>query len=206
MKKWKYAIIAIAVLILAVGGVWFGFHRGSSTDNDEAKSADRDTAMAALKDICGNSKVDTLADLSIAATKEDPEAYLEENSIYVMDEEAVDKFIQSYLSGAESTAQAQGITTEQLVKDSFGYDSLDEYIEEKKQEITSFVKQRLAVYEAAGKEHITIKEKEFEELLPSYMAAYGYDDEDTFLYECKPSSIAVEMLYDKTLSSIRENQ
>ena len=121
----------------------------------------------------------------------------------VYDEVAIEKYAETYITGAESTAQAKNITTEQLIKDELGFNSIDDYRAEAKKEVESFVKKRLAVYEAAKKKHIKIGSGEYEELLPAYASNFGYNTEEEFEYACTPGSIANEMLYDKTTAKLK---
>lgn len=197
----KQGKIVLTILMIAVGAVLIFAAVSGREQNPEKGTADGKSALAALKEIAGESRVETLASFKEAKKSDDPEQFLADNSIYIMDEEAVERFAETYLTGAESTAQASGVTTEALIKE-WGYESLDSYKEEAKAEALSFIKKRLAVYEAANKKHITISSGEYEKKLGTYATSFGYNTKEEFVYACEPASIANEMLYDKTVKNL----
>lgn len=160
-------------------------------------------AVRVLREMYGDSYVEELADIEKAAADPAPEVYLRENSAFVIDEGTIEEKVQEAVLGLESTAVQSQITVEQLLDESREYESLDDYREQKRRQYVEFVKERLAVYEAAGDRHITVSTAEYRELLPEYAAAFGYADTEQFQQECDRDSIACEMLYDKTIRSLR---
>ena len=198
-KEMKFVFLALVVVVAII--LAMAFFGGAG--NPEVGKATGESALKSMEDICGNSYVESLASLKEAGKQEAPEEYLAENSVYVLDEVAIEKYAETYITGAESTAQAKNITTEQLIKDELGFNSIDDYRAEAKKEVESFVKKRLAVYEAAKKKHIKIGSGENEELLPAYASNFGYNTEEEFEYACTPGSIANEMLYDKTTAKLK---
>lgn len=172
---------------------------------DGEKMTDAEKALADMKEISGESRIETLADLKDAQRDEDPEKYLVENSVYVMDKEALDRYVQGFVAGAESTAMAGGVGTEEIIAE-WGYESLNAYKKAVKEEAEDFIKRRLAVFEAAGECGVSIGEKEYERLLNAYAARFSYGSREEFIFECTPASIANEMLYDKMLGRIQKGK
>lgn len=202
--KRNMVISAVLVLVIVlIAGVVIVMKNAAS--DPEVGAATGKSALAAMKDICGDSYVETLADLKEAGKVEAPEEYLMENSVFVMDEAAVDKYVETYISGAESSAQASGVSTDAYIRDTLGYESIEKYRAAAKAEAEGFIKKRLAVYEAAKKKNIRISEKDYQELVSAYAATYGYSSVEEFTYACVPASIANEMLFDKTVAELKKN-
>ena len=195
--------VAALALLIPAGCFHLFLHAGKDPRDGTATGK---SALISMKELCGESRIEVLADLKEAAKAENPEEFLCGNSIYVLDEEALDKYAETCAAGAEATARANGVTTEQLILGEWGYESMEDYREKARAEAEDFVKKRLAIYEAARKMHIRIREKEYAALLPAYAARFGYNTTEEFTYACIPSSIAIEMLYDKTVSHIRESK
>lgn len=204
--KWKKVIIPLIILTLIILTVAAGFFLkfGMNPGNPENQgSATGESALESLQDYCGESYVDVLADLGEVRKAELPIEYLVENSVYIMDEAAIEVTVQSYVTGAESTASATGKTTEAVVQE-YGYSTVDEYRDAVRQQVEEFIRTHLAVYTAAKKEHVSISEKEYKEKLAEYGEKFGYEDLEEFTYYCSPASIANEMLYDKMYASLTE--
>ncbi len=193
-------IAAVVLVVVVVGS--FSIFSGSSGDPDVGKATGKG-AIESMQDVCGNSYVEELASLKEAGKQEAPEKYLAENSVFVLDEAAIERYAETYITGAESTAQTRNMTTEQLIKEELGFESIDAYRAEAKKEVENFVKERLSVYEAAKEKNIRINSREYEELLPAYASSFGYNTEEEFEYACTPHSIANEMLYDKTTAKLK---
>ena len=195
------AVIASIVLLgIIIGVVMFKFGH-----NDEKGAATGASALESFKDIAGESFVETLGDLKEAKKRGEPAKYLAENSVYILDDEAIEIYVESYITAAESTAQATGTTVEKLIVEEWGYESIDAYREEAKQLAHTFIKERLAVYEAAKSRGVKITESEYKEQLSVYAVKFGYATAVEFEYACTPASIANEMLYDKTLNELSAN-
>lgn len=203
MKRNKRILLSAAVIVFAVTAAAFAvYRRDFRIISDETGEANAVSALKHLQAIAGESKVTDVADLKRIPDNLTVEDYLIKNSIFSLDEETMDRTVQTYLTGAESTAAARGLTAEQLIVGEWGYESVESYRQKTEEELDRFVKLRLAVYETAKDRHITISAKEYEEMLEDYAAVHGYEDAGTFAYECRPSSIADEMLYDKTLNAL----
>lgn len=172
--------------------------------NEEVGAATGASALESFKDIAGESFIETLGDIGDAKKGGTPVAYLAESSVYILDDEAIEIYVESYITAAESTAQATGTTVEKLIVEEWGYESIDAYREEAKELAHTFIKERLAVYEAAKEKNIKITEKEYESQLSVYALKFGYATAVEFEYACTPASIANEMLYDKTVNELME--
>lgn len=203
LSKVLIVLAVVLVVLILIAGVLFFLGKKNKV-NLEAGAADAQTAFAVLKDMGGDSYVETLADLSKAKKQPDPQIYLAENSVFVMDDEAVEITVASQIAGAESTAESQGITYEELIVDTWGYESIDAYKIGTEEEVIQFIKERLCIYKVAEKENITISEEEYQNGLESYAAKFGFSSVEAFTYACTPATIASEMLYDKTLEMVRE--
>lgn len=208
MKNQKYkrniqrAVIGIGLLAL-IGMSAVFWNLPERTAGDGKGSATGAYALRVLKEMYGDSYVEQLADLEEAAKAPAPQAYLRERSSFVVDKDLIEEKVQESVLGAEASALSEGITVEQFLRERWGYEDLETYRNEKEQEYMEFLKERLAVYEAARDRHITISRSEYRELLPAYAAAFGYDDMEQFELECDRDSIACEMLYDKTIRSLK---
>jgi len=188
-------LVAVVALIVAIVMKFAGV-------DSEKGAATGKSALEAFKDVAGESYVDELADLRKMPDGEDPVVYLAENSAFVMDDEAVEIYIQGYVTAAESSAQAKGISVEKLLIDEWGFESVDAYRKEAEKTSMKFIKEHLAVFEYAMRKNVKIVEKEYEEQLSSYALKFGYATAEEFVYDCTPASIANEMLYDKTVDML----
>lgn len=197
-KKKVFGLLLLLLLVALGIGCLFLFGRDNRVD-EQTGAADGQSALAAFEDIAGESRIDSLADLQAAKDSPSPVAYLVENSVYVLDNAAIEVYAESYITAAESTAQAAGITVESLIVEEWGYDSVQAYRNEAMELTLSFIKKRLAVYGAAGEMGVGITQKEYEDKLNTYAVNFGYATAQEFTYACTPASIANEMLYDKTL-------
>ena len=146
--------------------------------------------------------MEVLADLKEVKRSKDPIDYLTKNSTYVLDEEAIEVYVESYITAAESTAQATGVTIEKLIVEDWGYESIDAYRAEAKELSLTFIKERLAVYQIAKDKKIKVTESDYKEQLADYARKFGYATTEEFEYACTPVSIANEMLYEKTLNTL----
>lgn len=201
--KTKKSILIVAGIITAlavIAGAAFLIHRNAEPD-EESRETTGEIALESLKDVAGESRLLSLADLSDVASQESPETYIEENSEYEMDDDAIKEYVQNYLTALESTAADSNVTPTALVQE-MGYEGIEEYEATVTGMVEDFVKQRLAVYTIAEQEKISLSKSQYESLVESYMAEYGYEDVETFEKECIPLSIANEMLFDVTLDRI----
>lgn len=202
-NKMKVLLIAFAAFVAVAVVVILAMTFLGGAGDPEIGKADGKSALKNMEAICGNSYVETLGDLKEAGKQVAPEEYLAENSTFVLDEAAIETYAETYITGAESSAQAKNMTTEQFVKEELGFDSIEDYRAEAKKEVENFVKQRLAVYEAAKKKNVKISTKDYDELLEAYASNFGYNTEEEFEYACTPGSIATEMLFDKTTARLK---
>lgn len=202
-KKSIFITVGIVVAVTAIIVAAAMFFTRDSRPAEERRETDGTIALESLKDVAGESKLVSLADLEQAAKQEVPEEYISENSTYEMDDDAIKEYIQRYLTALESTAAASNVTPTALVQE-MGYESLEDYEAVVTDMVGEFVKQRLAVYTVAVDDHVTLSESQYNELVESYMEEYGYEDVETFEQECIPQSIANEMLFDVTLDHIIE--
>lgn len=202
LKKEKvfHIVLIIAVIVVAfLAGFLISFGIKNLRNNPDVGASNGKQALESFKDISGESYVEELADLKKAKESEDVLTFLTENSIYVFDEEAIEIYVESYITAAESTAQAKGISVDKLIVEEWGYESIDAYREEAKALAFGFIKERLAVYEIAKQKNFKVTGKEYKEQLSTYANKFGYATTAEFEYACTPASIANEMLYDKTL-------
>lgn len=201
-KRLFLVIIPLVLLILGIGIYLFIQHK--NMPSTEAGIATGESALAALTDICGESRVEELADISKAKGDPSPEQYLTQNSTYTLDDEAIEIYVESYITAAESTAQAKSVSVQTLIVEEWGYESIDAYRAEAKELVLDFIKQRLAIYEAAKELDVSIVQSEYESKLSVYALNFGYSTAEEFIYACTPASIANEMLYDKVLGILQE--
>lgn len=198
MKKTGILVILfLAVLIFFILSMKRPGEKGADWERGEMTGQ---SALSMLQEVGGESRIDQLADLKLVTKEEDPAQYLVRNSVFLMDEEAVEAYVGTCLTGAESTARAENMTCEDLVMKEWGYESMDAYLQDVKEQVTDFLKCRLVVYEAARIKGIQITGKDYEKLLPSYAERFGFEDEQEFAFSCTPASIACEMLFDRTCS------
>lgn len=195
-KIWALFLLLFS-LSLIIACLLFFFR--DNKNNESIGTVTGKSALIAFQDIAGESRIDSLADLKVAKENISPVTYLIENSVYILDEIAIEVYVESHITAAESTAQATEVTVETLVVDKWGYDSIDAYRSEVKELTIAFIKERLAVYKAADEMKVKITQKEYEKKLGTYAFNFGYATPQEFTYACRPISIANEMLYDKTL-------
>lgn len=181
--------LVVFLLIICLPG-----RKGGETKVDAAG------ALSDMEEICGESRIETLADLKEFKRDGNPADFLSRNSVYVLDEEAVDRYVQTYVAGAESAAMAQGKSIEELIISDWGYESLESYKKAVREEAEDFIKKRLAVYEVAKIYDIAVNAKEYERLLGTYAERFSYTTAEEFSTDCTARSIADEMLYDKTIA------
>ncbi len=201
MKKILFGT-GLLCLVLAGGiyilsGPWHtaGKGKGSATGH---------TALRALGELYGGSRVEKLAELSGLSPGTDPVRYLLENSVFILDADYMKKRVSMDQLAMESMAQTKGCSYTEYVTLQRGYESVEAYEQERYQVYESFVKEHLAVYEAAKQKHIAISAAEYQKLLPKYAEKFGYgEDVDRFEQECDRDSIANEMLYDKTVGRLQ---
>lgn len=203
MKRKKLLFALIPILLLLGIGI-FLFLKKAEPAPEDVCTATGESALLSLKDICGESRVEKLGDIKEARGNEHPEQYLSNSSTYSLDEEAIEVYVETYLTAAESTAQAKNLTLQALIVEEWGYESIDSYREEASQLVLDFIKQRLAVYTAAKELNLSITEKEYDSKLNVYALSFGYSSAEEFTYACTPASIANEMLYDKVISTLQE--
>lgn len=201
-KGFRALLIIAGILVAVITGIIATiFIKGFINDREKGR-ADGRSALESFKDIAGESYIESLASLKDAKESEDALKYITLNSMYVFDEHAIEVYVESYITAAESTAQATGTTVERLIVDEWGYESIEAYREEARELSLNFIKERLAVYEIAKNKGLKIREKEYKELLGTYAVNFGYATAAEFEYACTPASIANEMLYDKTLKEL----
>ncbi len=202
-KKIGYAGIAVFLFFLFAGGFWYtqtpqymaGQGKGSAT----AK-----TALEAVGESYGGSCVEQLADLSGIPEGGDVITYLVASSSFILDKDHLENQVDADCLAAESSAAARGYAYEEYLTDLCGYTSVEAYRQERYKFHEKFLKEHLAVYEAAREKGVTVSRKEFKELIPEYAKKFGYgEDVERFQRECEKDSIANEMLYDKTIERLR---
>lgn len=193
------AVVMVLLGVFMVFAVFFIHNRGKT---EEAAEATGKTALEAFRDIAGESRVESLA-TGLAKGSKDPAGRLAEQSVFVIDKDAVGAYLESCMTGAESTAHAAGITCDELIMDEWGYDSVEAYRAHMEAEVTKFIKQRLAIYAAAEEKGMRITGREYKKRLPQYARRFGYEDTAGFEAACLPASIANEMLYDKVVDSMK---
>ena len=197
-KRAGYVVIALVVFIVGlVAGVLV---MNKNKIFAERGASDGTVALLSFQEIAGDSYVEVLADLKEVKKSKDPIDYLTKNSTYVLDEEAIEVYVESYITAAESTAQATGVTIEKLIVEEWGYESIDAYRAEAKELSLTFIKERLAVYQIAKDKKIKVTESDYKEQLADYARKFGYATTEEFEYACTPVSIANEMLYEKVVS------
>lgn len=201
LKTGMFLLIIIGVFFAACT---FFFLPNRAPVDPEIGVATGQSAKENLRNICGNSYVEELASITDARNSPAPEVYLAEHSIFVLDEDAIEIYVESNITAAESTAQAKDMTVQNLIVDEWGYESVDNYREEVRSNALNFIKQRLAVYQVAETEDIAVLESEYEDQLTTYAMKFGYNTAAEFTYACTPASIASEMLYDKALNVLQE--
>ena len=201
-KSKKRICIGVAVSLFILGLIAGIYVMSRNKIQVEVGESNGEIALACFKQVAGDSYVEEIASLKEAKETDNPLRYLTENSTYVLDEEAIEIYVESYITAAESTAQATGVSVEKLIVDTWGYESIDAYREEAKLLANTFIKERLVIYELAKDKKIKISTQEYEEQLGSYAINFGYATAEEFVYACMPVSIANEMLYDKVLENI----
>ena len=202
-KPVKKISFVVFIGIIFCFGILLGlFFMNRNQVNVQKGASDGKTALLCFKEIAGDSYIEELASIKEAKKSENPLEYLVNNSIYVLDDEAIEIYVGSYLTAAESTSQARGISLESLIVGEWGYESIDDYKEESKEMALGFIKERLAIYEVAKSQGSKVNESEYQEKLGVYAARFGYATKEEFVYDCTPVSIANEMLYVKTLNSL----
>lgn len=164
------------------------------------KTADGQKSIAAVQEAFGNSSIESLAPLKGLNSMEHPVEYLVKNSIFIIDQAYVKEMANKECLAMESTAMANNISYANYVADKYNGMTLDEYEKEVYDKYEQFVKERLVVYEVAKRKKIIISESEYNDLLFGYAEKFGYEDTASFEFECDTGSIAVEMLYDKTVA------
>ena len=136
-----HIVLIIAVIVVAfLAGFLISFGIKNLRNNLDVGASNGKQALESFKDIAGESYVEELADLKKAKESEDVLTFLTENSIYVFDEEAIEIYVESYITAAESTAQAKGISVDKLIVEEWGYESIDAYREEAKALAIGFIK------------------------------------------------------------------
>ena len=194
--------ICLLVGVLFVIGIVAGvFIANRNQIRTEVGASSGEIALESFKSVAGDSYVEKLPNLKDAKASGDVLKFLRENSTYVLDEEAIEIYVESYITAAESTAQATGVSLDELIVDTWGYESIDAYREAAKELTDTFIKERLAVYTIAKDKNIKISEDEYKESLNTYAINFGYATAEEFVYACMPVSIANEMLYDKVVQN-----
>ena len=193
-----FLLIGVLFVIGIVAGV---FIANRNLIRTEVGASSGEIALESFKSVAGDSYVEKLPNLKDAKASGDVLKFLRENSTYVLDEEAIEIYVESYITAAESTAQATGVSLDELIVDTWGYESIDAYREAAKELTDTFIKERLAVYTIAMDKNIKISEDEYKESLNTYAINFGYATAEEFVYACMPVSIANEMLYDKVVQN-----
>ena len=193
-----FLLIGVLFVIGIVAGV---FIANRNLIRTEVGASSGEIALESFKSVAGDSYVEKLPNLKDAKASGDVLKFLRENSTYVLDEEAIEIYVESYITAAESTAQATGVSLDELIVDTWGYESIDAYREAAKELTDTFIKERLAVYTIAKDKNIKISEDEYKESLNTYAINFGYATAEEFVYACMPVSIANEMLYDKVVQN-----
>lgn len=161
------------------------------------------TGRSAVESLCqgyGESSVEALADWSLIPEDEDPVVWLVENSVFCLDEDGIQRRLEEQMLNMELLAEASSCSCEEYLTETCGYDSAASYEQEYREICVNFLKTRLAVYEVAQAEQITVSVQEYRKKLQDYAGHYGYEeDAERFENECERDSIAMEMLYDKTV-------
>lgn len=192
----KLTITSMVVILLAVFGLLLFHHFSIGKEEGTATAA---TASQAMAEGFASATVVELADISEAKKQADPVEWLVNNSTVAIEETELQRLIDEYKTGAESTANAMEMSYDDFITKNLGYED-DKALEESVKEYYSdFIKRRAVVFAVADKENISISKAYYEENLLTYAARFGYEDTETFTFECEPNSIANEMLYDKTV-------
>ncbi len=200
----KKILLGAGLLCLILAGGICGLGRPWYTAGKGLGSATGHTALKALGELYGGSRVEKLAELSGLSTGKEPVRYLLENSVFILDADYMEKRVSADQFAMESIAQMQGCSYAEYITLQRGYESVDAYEQECYQIYERFVKERLAVYEAAKRKNIVVSTTEYQELLPKYAERFGYgEDVRKFEQECDKDSIAKEMLYDKTIERLQ---
>lgn len=207
MKHKKLIAGAVAMFLIIAAMIAASFLRipktGGEDPRDEMGEARPSYALDMLgTEFSGESRIDSFVGTNEAMGKADPVTYMIDHSMFLIDQEAIDEKVAERLSGAEMSANAEGISIAEYLLER-GYDSVEAYESAVESEIVQFVKGRLCVYAAAEELGIEITEEEYQTLLPEYADKFGFEDAETFSYVCRPGSIASEMLYDKTVEALK---
>lgn len=200
MKKRIIILVGFMAAVIAAGTF---FYSSTHVKVDGSGSADARSAQAALNEGYGDTILESLGDIKEAKNHEDPLKWLVDNSVVTVDEDGINRMVDEYKTGAETTAMASGITYEQMISQ-LGYASEDEMTAKLFDYYVSFVKERTVAIAVADEKNITVSHKYYEENLTKYAERFGYEDGETFEYECDPDSIANEMLYDKVVKWLRK--
>lgn len=200
VKRRRLLIAGMTVLAAVLAGT--GIYRNSPyyTAGNGQGSATGRSATESLCQSYGESSVEALADWSLIPEEEDALIWLVENSVFSLDEDGIQRRLEEQMLNMELLAEADGCSLEEYLTGICGYESSASYEQEYRESCISFLKTRLAIYEVAQAEQITVSVQEYREKLADYAERYGYEeDAERFESECERDSIAMEMLYDKTV-------
>lgn len=202
-KKQKGLVVLAVIAVIAAAALAVGAYMRTAgfTAGRGQGSATGNSAVMDMQAAYGDSRLVSMADLTQLPEGEDPLTYLVDNSSFALDEDYITKQAEVSYLGSEATAQAAGMTYDQYVSAQYG-ESVEDYEKAVYETHEQFLKERLAAYEYAKENHITITVAEYEELLPYYANKYGYQDTQKFEQECEKDSIATEMLYDKAVTQL----
>lgn len=198
-NKVKLIVCGVVVVVLLFGGIFAFKHF-----NKEKKygTANANTSIEMMNEDYGNSKVTELCSLEEAQKNENPFTYMVENSTFEINDEDVEKQVDSAVQEFEYWAEQSDTTLKSYVQNTYGFESVDDFKTELREEYINFVKERLVAYNVAKQKNITISKDDYNSLVDSYATMFGYEDAETFQTECDKNSIASEMLYDKVVSFV----
>lgn len=199
----KFAVVVggmgcVAALALVGTGIYMYRQQFSNADTETVRTAGYDAAMETIAEGYGSCSLDSLASLDGLSSEQDPLEYLVENSVFIIDSDAVRKQADSECLATETVAINSGTTYTSYVKENYDM-SVDDYEDSMYAKYEEFIKERLAVYEVASEKGFEITESEYNDQLAEYAEKYGFDTVEDFEYMVDTESIAVEMLYDETV-------
>lgn len=196
-KIWLISVTCVTAVALIAGGIYL-WNESSVSKTETVRTASYDAAMEVVAEGYGNCALDSLASLDGLSSEQDPLEYLVENSVFIIDSEAVRKQSDSECLATETAAINAGTTYTSYVKENYDM-SVDDYEDAMYDKYEDFIKERLAVYEVASEEGFKITESEYDDQLEEYAEKFGFDSVEDFEYMVDTESIAVEMLYDETV-------
>ncbi len=116
-----------------------------------------------------------------------------------------DRFYQTIMAGAESTAQMYGMTLEEYLTQMYqGQVTLTQFEAAAKEQAKSYVKENLIIYQIAKTEGIAVGDEEFNEWLTSLATSYGITAEEFLQYYDK-ETLMLSLLQEKVVGVVTEH-